>query len=260
MMEFASHRDYRAFAWAVTRERRYVRSPEQVQFLEAVLSTSVSRQETITTGSKLWRAQLGHALCPEDLGGGVVQELPAPLEVERMRPPSDRACEGRANPKGIPCLYLATHQQTAVAEVRPWIGSYVSIAQFVVKREARVINCTTDDHGSMFYSAEPEPEERERAVWRDIDKAFSRPVTSTDDKADYSPTQVIAEWFRERGLDGIAYGSSLGPGHNVALFDPEAAALTSCGLVEIRAVTLDFTFAANSYFATVGVPGDSGGA
>ena len=79
-----------------------------------------------------------------------------------------------------------------MAEVRPWIGSYVSIAQFSVMREVRVVNCTTDDHRSMIYASEPEPEERERAVWRDIDRAFSQPVSSADDTADYSPTQVIA--------------------------------------------------------------------
>src|SRR5712691_7735830 len=93
-------------------------------------------------------------------------------------------------------------------------GSYVSIAQFALKRDVRVVNCTTDDHRVMAYSREPEPEERERAVWGDIDGAFSQPATSGDETADYAPTQVIAEFFRENNLDGVAYGSSLGLGHN----------------------------------------------
>ncbi|MEX2663009.1 MAG: RES family NAD+ phosphorylase [Vicinamibacterales bacterium] len=134
----------------------------------------------------------------------------------------------------------------------------MSIAQFNMMRDARIVNCTTDDQRIMIYSTEPEPEERARAVWRDIDHAFSRPVTAGDDTANYSPTQVIAEFFRENGLDGIAYGSSLGRGHNVALFDPDAAVLVNCGLVEIRGVNLDFSLAANSYFVTEGLPQTDG--
>jgi hypothetical protein len=102
----------------------------------------------------------------------------------------------------------------------------------------------------MMYLREPEPEERERAVWRDIDRAFSRPVTRCDDTADYAPTQILAELFRENGLDGVAYGSSLGKGHNIGLFDVEAAAPENCGLVQIRAVKLDLSVAANPYFVT----------
>ncbi len=248
--EFESYRSYREFALSVTKCWRYAKNPQQALFLKAVLATSVARQEVVVSGAKLWRAQLDHAWRREDFGGGVVEELPAPCDVERMKPLLDRAREGRANPKGIPYLYLATHEDTAVAEVRPWIGSYVSIAQFALKRDVRVVNCVTDDRRIMVYSREPEPEERERAVWQDIDRAFSQPVTSGDDAADYAPTQVVAEFFRENGFDGVAYGSSLGPGHNVALFDTEAAALVNCGLLQIRGVKLDLSIAANPYFVT----------
>ena len=47
-----------------------------------------------------------------------------------MKPLGGRATDGRANPRGIPCLYLATTKETAMSEVRPWIGSYVSAGQF----------------------------------------------------------------------------------------------------------------------------------
>jgi RES domain-containing protein len=254
MADFESYRSYRQFAVSIIKYWRYARNLEQSGFLQTVLATSASRQIIIASGSKLWRAQLGHTLYPEDIGGGVVEELPAPYDVDRMKPPRDRAREGRANPKGIPYLYLATHQDTAVAEVRPWIGWYVSIAQFALKRDVRVVNCVTDDHRTMVFNHEPEPPERERCVWQDIDRAFSQPVTSGDDTADYAPTQVMAEFFRENGLDGVAYGSSLGPGHNVALFDTEVAALVNCGLLEIRGVKLELSIVANPYFITAASP------
>jgi RES domain-containing protein len=172
-----------------------------------------------------------------------------------MKPLVNRAREGRANPKGIPYLYLATHQETAVAEIRPWIGSSVSIAVFRLSREVRVVNAVSDDHRLIVYASEPKPEVREREVWRDIDRAFSQPVTSADNTADYAPTQVLAEFFRESGLDGVAYGSSLGPGHNLALFDIDAATLVKCDLVEICGVKFDFSLAANPYFMSAASKG-----
>jgi hypothetical protein len=165
-----------------------------------------------------------------------------------MKPRANCAREGRANPKGIPCLYLATHEKTAVSEVRPWIGEYVSLAQFALKRDVRIVNCTVDNHKLMFYLHEPEPEERERRVWQDIDRAFSQPVIPDDDTAAYAPTQVLAEYFREHGLDGIAYRSSVGPGHNLAFFDIEVAVLKNCNLVQIDSMNLEFSPAANPYF------------
>ena len=244
MPGFASHRSYQQFAESVMTRWRYVSHPEQRAFLRALLETSVARQEVIGCGSRLWRAQLGQDCYPADL---TREEQPAPLDIQRMKPLGDRAREGRANPKGIPYLYLATHKDTAIAEVRPWIGAYVSIAQFALQRDVRVVNCVTNDDRIMVYAQEPEPEERERATWRDIDRAFSQPVTCADDRADYVPTQIIAEFLRANGIDGVAYRSSLGLGHNVMLFDIDVAALVNCGLVEIRALTLDWSEAANPY-------------
>lgn len=248
MENFESYQSYQHFALSVTTQRRYVRNPAQTDFLHTVLATSVGRQQVIPVRSVLWRAQLGHDWYPVVQGDDPEEAQPSPLPPERMRPLANRAREGRANPKGIPYLYVATFQETAIAEVRPWVGSHVSIAAFALQREVRVVNTVTEDHRIMVYNHEPEPEERERAVWLDIDRAFSRPVTSGDDTADYAPTQVLAEFFREHGLDGIAYGSSLGLGHNVAFFDLDVATVAKCDLVEIHGVKFDFSPAANPYF------------
>jgi hypothetical protein len=100
----------------------------------------------------------------------------------------------------------------------------------------------------MVYFNEPDAPERERAVWRDIDRAFSRPAAVGDDVASYVPTQIMTEIFREDGFDGVAYGSSLGPGHNIALFDLDAADVLNCSLVEIGGLKLQYSQAANPYF------------
>ena len=69
----------------------------------------------------------------------VEYEIPSPHSKDRMRPISHSATEGRANQagrqalddaKGIPYLYLSTDKETAMAEVRPSVGNYISVGQF----------------------------------------------------------------------------------------------------------------------------------
>jgi RES domain-containing protein len=221
-----------------------MRTPEDDDFTEAVLATSRGRTQEVPAGETLWRAQIGYALRePGD----------DPVEVAfcatRMKPPADwliegRAPEGRINPKGIPFLYAATEMKTAIAEVRPSLGALVSVAQLRVSRGIRLINCTTDEGKirNIIYLKEPEGEERTLAVWRDIDRAFSEPVTASDDRADYAATQLIAELFRRNGFDGIAYRSALGEGHNIALFDLNAADVAAAPqLVEMTGLCLKYS-------------------
>ena len=109
---------------------------------------------------------------------------------------------------------------TAVLEVRPLIGSYVSVAQFKVLRDIRLVNCADKpmDNLARWLQKTWTPKDIEKAVWSDINRAFSRPVERGDNSLDYVPTQIIAEAFKLHGYDGIAYKSSYGEdGFNVAL-------------------------------------------
>jgi hypothetical protein len=167
-----------------------------------------------------------------------------------MKPLEDRALEGRSNPKGIPCLYLATNQETALSETRPWMGSLISIGQFKTMRGLSVINCTSDRGPRFFWGEEPPADEREDEVWAEIDRAFALPITPSDDAAAYAPTQILAELFKANGYDGIAYRSSLGPGHNVAIFDLGDAELVNCSLFEARRISFKFSAIGNPYYVT----------
>jgi hypothetical protein len=247
MGEFKSWHSYWEFVRATTRRARYVHDPEVEAFLQAVRGSCKKRVQTIQAKIVWWRAQLGHCWAPMYQEGECLGNEPVPYPKERMKPRRDCALEGRANPKGIPFLYLATNRDTALAEVRPWKGSLISIGLFQILRELRIVNCTTDDHQIFYIEGEPTPEEREKAVWVAIDRAFSRPVTSSDDVADYVPTQILAELFKTEGYDGVAYRSSLGPGHNIALFDLDMADLIGCLLFEVKGISFKFEQAGTSY-------------
>ncbi len=247
MRTFKSWRSLCHFEQAVRKRNRFIYDSATKDFLKIVLETSKSRVEEIKEGSILWRSQLGHDWEPCYEGDEHIGDVPSPFFHKRMKPLNDSACEGRANPKGIPYLYLSTDMNTAMAEVRPWVGSYISVAQFKLLKNVRLINCTSEDKGAMTYLKEPEPKKREIAVWRDIDKAFFRPVTSNETNADYVSTQIIAELFKNNGFDGIAYRSSLGKGHNITLFDLEVADLINCTLYEAKKVSFDFAQSSSSY-------------
>lgn len=218
--------------------------------MDHVLATSKTRRVQIKARSIFWRAQLGHDWRTEfDEDGAKIDDFPDAHPPSRMKPLSDRAPEGRANPKGIPYLYLATDKDTAMSEVRPWLGSYISLAQFRTVRELAIVDCSRNIERHVIYFEETTPEEREKAVWHDINRAFSEPVDRSDDIASYAPTQIIAELFKRDGCDGMAYRSAFGkPGYNIALFDLDAARLINCQLYEAKSLKFEFQEVWNMYF------------
>jgi len=224
--EFPSWESYWYFAHSVYSEYRYVHGPDVSQFLETVRATASKRILTLQARSLVWRAQLGagsNTVTHEDEDSGMKIDIEedAPFPPERMKPRSERAPEGRVNPKGIPYLYLSSDRDTSMAEIRPWLQARVSVAEFEIVRNLNLVACYADSADGILYLGddEPSPAEREAAVWHDIDEAFSWPVTPSDDQATYVPTQMLAEVFRQTGYDGVAYRSSCGPGKTTPSLD-----------------------------------------
>jgi RES domain len=243
---FTSCGGYVRFKHVVCSELRYLHPPDVEDFLATVLVTAKNREEKLKSGTLFWRAQLGHDHREISSSPDLTVMVPCPYAPARMKPLVDRAKEGRASPKGIPALYVATERNTALYEVRPWLGSVISIAQFVLNRNLCIVDCSQGSAGVPLwprYMTEPPPDERERSVWTDIDLGFAEPVDRTDDVADYAPTQIIAELFKREGYDGIKYRSALSAtGHNVTLFDVGAADVdpTSCALFVPEKINFEF--------------------
>ena len=137
--DFSSWRSYWDFAREVSRDFRYLRSPETEAFLAAVRITSESRRVEIPKGSLYWRAQIGHDL--RQMNDDTEDKVPCAYPPNRMKPLMGQASDGRANSRGIPSLYLATTEEAAMSEVRPWIGSLVSCGQFRTNRPLIVVDC-----------------------------------------------------------------------------------------------------------------------
>ncbi|MDT4331908.1 RES family NAD+ phosphorylase [Methylomonas sp. MS20] len=241
--------DFFNFSHTVRHQRRYLHSDDVASFLDALVASSSMRHRLVTKRGAVWRAQVGCQFRDCDDGENQWQES-EPFPPKRMKPLSDSAYEGRVNPKGIPCLYVATDRETAMAEVRPWIGSTLLLGQFQLVKDLRLIDFSVG-HDSQLQPLfdESTPEELEENIWAQVDRAFSEPVEPTHSSAEYVPTQIIAELFRNKGFDGVVYKSKLGPGLNFGLFDLGAAELRTCSLVSVKSVSFSFGELEKTYAA-----------
>lgn len=128
-----------------------------------------------------------------------------------------------------------------MSEVRPWVGSTITIGKFKTVKNLVLIDCNFTYTGPRTFFSEPDSSIRKETVWFDIGEAFSIPITNSDNQAEYTPTQVIAELFKVNGFDGIKYRSTLGEGENIALFDIQNADLIDRFLSEARKITYKFS-------------------
>ena len=263
--EFASWRSYHKFEERVKRHRRHIWNREIDAFLNTVLQTQQDRDFEIPEGALVWRAQRGVECVPfRDAAGEEVGDEPIGFSRSRMKPVAGCSKEGRANSSGIPVLYVASTEQTAISEVRPWVGSEMSVAQFRVSRQLNAIDLT-QGYGKSSWSGltlkqlsgqeEPDAEAKARAVWTEIDNAFSRPVAPSDEMEDYIPTRILAELFREAGYDAIVYRSQFGQrgrdGYNIAIFRLEDAEILNCAPYRVESIEVNYEEIGNRWFTSL---------
>lgn len=129
-------------------------------------------------------------------------------------PNPDLIRDGRSNPKFIRYLYIAESPTTAVFEVRPLLHNAVNVAGIEVKEQLTISNIAV----GIDVDATKDNSVDEWLMYF-IQTAFS---SSTNNPDDYIASQIIAEYIRHLGYDGIRYSSSLHRGgYNLTVFDVE---------------------------------------
>jgi RES domain len=156
-------------------------------------------------------------------------------------PPAASATAGRANPAGIPYLYVASDAETAVSELRPHVGDWLSVGTFKLTRPRRVIDLREFQLGSPFRWG---PKLHEvlamMGFLRKLSDELSRPIGTRHRDHEYLPTQYLCELMKIHGYDGVVYKSGLGNGYNTALFDPSSARCSDVRLVCVSKVDITF--------------------
>ncbi len=149
-------------------------------------------------------------------------------------PPADAGSAGRINPERIRYLYLAEDPETAIYEVRPTIGQYVSVASFRTVDKVKIY-----DLAQEIKPQEGENTEYDYSLFNVIQQRFSEP--NTGDAFRYLPTQYLGELIKQMGFDGLRFKSSLkNGGINVVLFDDKKCKAYRSDMIKVGDIELKF--------------------
>lgn len=151
---------------------------------------------------------------------------------DMMSPPSDLAGGGRANPLGIPYLYLSDNPETVLYEVRASYLDELSIGLFQLKEELKSVKIVDFTEETPLFQEDVSRTIKSKLLRDKISRDLSKPMRRYDSEIEYIPTQFICEFIRiYTGASGIRFSSSLHPsGKNIVMFDQ--------GLMECKQVFL----------------------
>ena len=142
-------------------------------------------------------------------------------------PLSSIPSHGRANPAGIPYLYLGSTQRTAIAEIRPHTGEVTCVADFRTPDTIKLVDLRNPKKTvSPFLLADAADISRMRSdlpFLARLGDELTRPVGPQSAAIDYTPSQYLCEFIKKCGYQGLVYRSSVSDGINLALFDPSVA-------------------------------------
>lgn len=146
---------------------------------------------------------------------------------EMGAPPQRMTGHGRANPAGIPYLYLSSTEETAVSEMRPHTGERACVADFSIPTGLKILDLR---HPRALVSPFDLGDEDQIGLLRsDIDflerlgEELTRPILPQGAMIDYVPSQYLCEFVKKCGYAGVIYRSAVCEGINLALFNPSLA-------------------------------------
>lgn len=187
-------------------------------------------QYELKSDDLLYRARVHH-----------ISGLPAIDISDMLCPPKDKASGGRANPLGIPYLYLCDSKETTLYEVRASYLDELSIGVFKLKagiEDLRIVDFTEDT--SLFQPTMVKNTIKGRLLREKISIDLSKPMRRYDSEIEYIPTQFICEFIKVyTGAEGIRFRSSLDTkGKNIVLFDQNKIKCTKVTRSKITSLKL----------------------
>lgn len=221
------------FSQSIRNGSRHILPKETISFLER-MADFIEREKTYEakTDEEFYRARIG---CKDGIdvrnvsdglftGQGV--EPHSWLDVVPQRA---HAADGRLSTRGIPVLYLSDDPVTAAMEVRPFVTDVVTIATVRPHRNLKIADLFIDLNAAPpdgFLNGIPsdQPDQLQLSIsWIELAAACSSAVRPGDERLEYLPTQVFAEFIQSQGFDGIRYASAMRISHkNIMVFDPSS--------------------------------------
>lgn len=227
---------YDSLSESIKHKRRFFQGKfiKEVVEPECLNVSTISKYQTdFEKGKQLFRARINQSNKAYGLS-------------DLMPPPPDLAKAGRANPNGIPFFYAADCKNTAIAEVKPWIGAKVCIAYVEAKRNLSIVDLTKKVIPSpMGYALSNKMNEykkvlSEYSMWSLLCENLSKPLGGENVELEYLVTQYLTEYIESLGYDGIKFYSSLDEeGVNYVFFNPEDMLIKKIEEYEVRKIKVE---------------------
>lgn len=218
---------YKAFSEELLHEYRYIQSDAAKKFLEDILAVADANfLSNLEKGTTLYRARLND----ENRQGREISLSALPRGVDEMKPIPNVVSGGRVNAQNIAVLYTADQIGTALAEVRAAPEHPVTVGTFKTNRDLKLVDLSKRMDWHEYFRGRIIAQD----FWIHLSREFSVPTTPGMEYRHYVRTQVIAEYFKANGYDGIKYRSQFKAhekaiseepvdGFNYALFDIASA-------------------------------------
>ncbi|UIR54770.1 RES family NAD+ phosphorylase [Sphingobacterium sp. SRCM116780] len=177
--------------------------------LELLESTFARFAKTYPAGTRFYRARIS------DL----------PLSKEQLgKPPKAVTTPGRANPVGIPYLYISDQEETTLYETRISLHESISIGSFVLTAPLQIISLKNIVDFGPFEIQDKGFDIEEFMLIRPyllkLEEELSKPVRKQDVNLDYLPTQYLCEYIKSLNFNAVEYRSAMKDGgYNLAVFN-----------------------------------------
>jgi hypothetical protein len=141
------------------------------------------------------------------------------------KPPAHLTTPGRANPVGIPYLYVSDSEKTTLYETRIALHEGITIGKFIAKEPINFVSLKNILEYGPFEILDRGFTLEEFILFRPylqkLGDELSKPVRKQDVNLDYLPTQYLCEYIKSKlGFDAVEYKSAMNAdGYNLAIFN-----------------------------------------
>lgn len=123
--------------------------------------------------------------------------------------------DGRNNIAGMSYLYVAQDIATACAEIKSTLRNLISVAEFEVISPLKIIDFSNDDKKFSYEINE----EYQMSIGQFITLLMFQYCQPAVNDMDYKMTQILSDYIRKMGFDGIMYRSFFTMNNNYTIFN-----------------------------------------
>lgn len=206
------------FCKEVCEVNRYFYSDDTNQFLDDLYKYITGSSKGITKllpcGTSFYRARAHDFINTDNAYSST------PFEPEDMKPIPNIRANGRLNAYNVNALYLSYNKSTAISEARANAEAPVSVAEFKSNKDLTVIRFDYSSNVSCWSTY------FDRDITFTLAHRFSQPLDNPQHQSrEYIPTQIISEFLKSKGIDGIEYPSQFISLHEADIKDEAIAEL-----------------------------------